>query len=110
MRLASRFWLPRKETELQMFLQNRPAYLTLLVLILCLAPLPAAAVEKPNDFDFAAQFDQSAPDNSAHPPARPSITRMNVPMKSMLLAEEEKTEKKRKKGPSGPADLAKNLP
>ena len=83
---------------MQTFLQNRPTYLTLLVLILCfifcLAPLSAAAVEKPNGLDFAAQFDQSAPDNSARPPARPSTTRMNLRLKSMMLAQTEKTKKK----------------
>ena len=81
MRLANCFWLPRKEKELQTFLQNRPAYLTLLVLILCfifcLAPLSAAAADKPSGMDFAAQFDQFAPDDSAHPPAR-QITKSRV--------------------------------
>src|SRR6478735_7986786 len=107
MRLANRFWLPRKETALQTYLQNRSAYLTLLVLILCfifcLAPLSAAAVEKPNGLDFEAQFDQSAPDNSARPPARPSTTRMNLRLKSLMLAQTEKTKKKdKKKGRSAP--------
>ena len=99
---------------MQTFLQNRPTYLTLLVLILCfifcLAPLSAAAADKPSGMDFAAQFDQFAPDDSAQPPAS-QITKSRL--KSMMLAQTEKTKKKKKekkdKGPPAPADLAKNL-
>src|SRR3954467_5326414 len=96
-----------------MFLQTRPAYVTLLLLIFCLAfclvPLSAAAAEQSKDMEFASEFDQFSPNDSARPPAIYSATRVNSRVKSMMLAKAEKTKKKKGKGSSAPEDRAKLL-